>query len=204
MSAFLIDVSHELLAQKVAAGIDMYEAAKDVVHRIQDEPEVNWKLRVRNIVTDPQFQIRVEDLRYEKAIAQRLTPDAVIAEVTKIMQSNMADFIDISDDGEPVLNLAKVGRIHMAAVQEINTEVALKGDGECQVPVKHTKIKLYSKMDAIKQAAAILGMGKQKVEVSGSDGGPITMETLNAEGEAAKKVLAEIAARVAEKMSADQ
>lgn len=193
---FLPTPELEQLAQVVSKNVDFYSAARPFFLPKDDhESDAEWRLRLFEVVSQPLFQARLEEIKYEQMLALRVTPDSILAELSKVGFSNMADFVTVNDSGDPVIDLSGATRQHFAAISEVSTEVALKGEGECQVPVKQTKIKFHNKLEALKQASNILGIGAKKVELSGPNGGPIEVSNLDAEGEAAKRALADLIER---------
>jgi phage terminase small subunit len=97
---------------------------------------------------------------------KQITAERVAEELGKIAFANIDDFVD-----DEYRIVGKPNRRKMAAVQEVTTETIIDRrrdiDPEDREDVKKTKLKMYSKLDALNSLGRHFGMFTDKVEVSG-------------------------------------
>lgn len=99
--------------------------------------------------------------------------EKVVRRLATMAFGNMNDYIAITEEGEPVLDMSGVDRDQMSAISEITSEVYLEGRGDDAVRVKKTKFKLYDARAAAMDLARLQGYVIDKQELSGPNGGPI-------------------------------
>ncbi|MGH2342576.1 terminase small subunit [Segnochrobactraceae bacterium EtOH-i3] len=132
----------------------------------------------------------------QRAISERIgvTAERVVEELAKIGFANMADYMKVGEDGDPYLDFSGLTRDQAAALSEVTVEDFKDGRGEDARDVRRIKFKLYDKRAALVDLGKHLGMFKEKVEVSGPDGGPIqteaTFDVSRLSTEALREVLA--------------
>lgn len=131
---------------------------------------------------------RRQDQRRDRA---DVTEARITAELAKLAFTNMGDLLEVNEDGSAYLDLNSMTDAHRAALVEYQAEtytdkglgencneelLPLSGetgpgietnDGYRTVRVLKSKIKFASKQAALDSLARILGMFKDKVEVSG-------------------------------------
>lgn len=114
----------------------------------------------------------------EKAIAERneLTQDMVIQELRALGFANMQDYMAPGQDGAPYLDFSKLTREQAAALQEVTTDRITEGAGKNKCTIRRIKFKLADKRAALVDLGKHLGMFKERHEITGKDGGPITTE----------------------------
>ncbi|MBO9380038.1 terminase small subunit [Sphingomonas histidinilytica] len=176
----LPNAKHELFAQERAKGkapSDAYEAAgfrrnSGNAGRLDRLPEV---------------QARIAELIGAAAERAEITIERVMAELGKIGFANMADYISVGDDGDPFVDLSDLDRDKAAAISEVTVEDFKDGRGEDARDVRRVKFKLLDKRAALVDIGKHLGMFKERVEHTGSDGGPIEF-TEASETEKARRI----------------
>lgn len=114
----------------------------------------------------------------QRAISERIgvTAERVVEELAKIGFANMSDYMKVGEDGDPYLDFSGLTRDQAAALSEVTVEDFKDGRGEDARDVRRIKFKLHDKRAALVDLGKHLGMFKEKVEVSGPDGGPIQTE----------------------------
>lgn len=105
-----------------------------------------------------------------------ITQDRVLAELAKLGFANMQDFVRLTPDGDPVVDLSDVSRAKFAAITELTVEDFTDGRGENARDVRRIKVKMADKTKALENIAKHLGMLKDRTEISGPNGGPIQTE----------------------------
>ena len=81
----------------------------------------------------------------------------IVRELMRIGFADMARFVRFVDGGA-VVDLSEATEEESRLIHEITTEVYMEGKGDNAVPVKKTRLKLYSKLDALMQLGRYKGM----------------------------------------------
>lgn len=122
--------------------------------------------------------VRSEIDRRHKLQSRRrdLTEDRIKEEYAKIAFSNLGDLLEVNEDGSAYLDLTKLTEDQKAAMAEYQVETYVEKtfeegeDGEkgtvIGTPVKKSRIKFHSKLAALDSLARIMGLFKDRVEVS--------------------------------------
>ncbi len=91
----------------------------------------------------------------------------------------MFDFIRITPDGEPMVDLSNLTRDQAAALSETMVEDFTEGRGELARDVRRVKIKLHDKLSALHKLGIHIGMFAEKRTHDLEEGNPI-VEVLRA------------------------
>lgn len=118
------------------------------------------KQAASDLLSDPEVQAYVQQLREAQAKRCEITADMVLAELAKIGFANMADYITTTPTGIYV-SLDKMTRDQAAAVSEITVEEYMEGRGDLAREVKRTKFKLSDKRAALCDIGKHLGMFRE-------------------------------------------
>lgn len=112
----------------------------------------------RHLTAKPHIRAAI-NRRVEKA-AQRadLTAQRVLDELARLGFSNMLDYVRISDQGEPFVDLSGISRDQAAAIQEVTVEDYLEGRGEDARQVRRVKFKLAGKEGPLEKLGKYLGL----------------------------------------------
>jgi len=140
-----------------------YRSAYDTA---KSKPSTIWTDACR-LLASPEIAARVKELyatregrvheRYEMTIEQ------VKTEFGKIALANMQDYVSEADDPKVYAFLSKLTRAQAAAISEI--------------AVDGVKYRMWNKLGALDSMARVLGMFKDKTEVTGKDGAPLVPES---------------------------
>lgn len=117
---------------------------------------------------------RVEKMSKDAGV----TVQRVVDEYAKIAFSNMANFMEVGDDGQPSLNFKDLTEDQKAALSEVTVDSYLEKGGTNPKTVLKVKFKLIDKKGALDSLGKHLGMFVDKVEHSGPDGGPMVIERI--------------------------
>lgn len=139
----------------------------------------------------------------QAAIAERMaaamdrleiSADRILREVAKIAFSNIGDYVRITAEGEPYVDLSDVNSDQLAAVAEVTVEDFKDGRGDEARDVKRVKFKLHDKLNGLDKLMRYRGLyAPEKLEVTGKGGAPIKTVNVNVEMTAAEA--AEVYAR---------
>lgn len=96
-----------------------------------------------------EFAARVAELHEQAAQAAVMTAQEVLEELTKLGRANMADYIQIGPNGDPILNLTGLSRGQAAALVEVTVEDFKDGRRADARDVRRVKFKLADKRGAL-------------------------------------------------------
>ena len=144
------------------------------------------------LLTKPAVQAFIAELQAEVAEKLEISQERIVAELARIGFSNIGDYLAFGPDGVLLKDSLNLSRAQLSAVSEV-TETKTEVGGS-------VKFKLHDKLAALEKLAKHLGMFKDKVELTGPNGGPIQMQTtppdLSALTDEQLSALAGIAARI--------
>lgn len=110
----------------------------------------------------------------ERSERTEITADRVLQELWRIATSDIAKAFDESGTLLPVHKMPPEARAALAGVE---TEEVFEGQGAERVQTGVSrKVKHWDKVKALELAGKHLGMWRDKVEVSGPEGGALTVE----------------------------
>jgi phage terminase small subunit len=120
------------------------------------------KSQASDLLTFPDVQARVAELKAERAERTQITADDVVMELRKLGFASMRRFISIDGEGQPQINLTDTPEDDLDALMEVQTEtlVETRGKGESaeQDIIRKTKIKLHDKLGALRDLAEHTGV----------------------------------------------
>lgn len=123
----------------------------------------------------PQIKAALAELRDAAWDAEAMSAKETVAEMSRIGRANMADYLFITEAGDPYTNLAGVPRHLMAAIKTAEIEDFIdrrERDAEGNVivrDVRRVKIGLHDKKGALDSMMKLHKLLTDKVEVSVSE-----------------------------------
>lgn len=102
-----------------------------------------------------------------------ITAERVVRELSLIGFCNMQDYMRIGADGDPYLDFSALTRDQAAALSEVTVEDFKDGRGDDARDVRRVKFKLSDKRAALVDLGKHLGLFRERVELTGKDGGAI-------------------------------
>lgn len=135
--------------------------------------------------------VKAELAKRREVIADRyaVSADRIVRELATIAFANMQDYMEAGPDGDPHLSFADLTREQAGALAEMTVEDFVDGRGEDARDVRRVKFKLHDKLAALAHLGKHLGLFRDKVEVTGPEGGPVRMEITDRERAKALAVL---------------
>jgi phage terminase small subunit len=146
------------------------------------------------LLKNADFRARLDFLTagVAKVVSEKvaITVENVINELAKLGFSNMENYFRAGDDGVPRLRISDLSSDQLAALQEISIEEEIEPGTDDEMPtiVRKTKFKLYDKRAALVDIGKHLGAFKDKLELTGKDGGPIEVKEEISELELARRI----------------
>ena len=93
----------------------------------------------------------------------------IVKEVARQAVANLADYLGMTSDGDPYIDLSRCTREQLSALRELSTQDFVDGRGDDQRLVRHVRIRMADKTKNLQLLADLLGFGaKKRVEHSGS------------------------------------
>lgn len=86
-----------------------------------------------------------------------ITLEAVVDELGKIAFSNFGDYMRVTSDGDPYINLSDLTPAQTAAIKSITVEDFTEGRGEDARDVRKVKVELHDKKSALVDLGRHLG-----------------------------------------------
>jgi phage terminase small subunit len=120
--------------------------------------EATAKQQGSRLLTNVNVQAAIQEARAKRSKRTEITQDAVIEELAKIGFANMADYMKVGRDGDPVLNWSELTRDQAAALSEVSVEDFVDGRGEDAREVRRVKFKLGDKRRSLVDIGKHLGM----------------------------------------------
>lgn len=166
----LKNAKHERFAHGIVAGKSGREAYREAGYSATDGAA---DTNASRLLKKAQVAARIAELKGKAAEAAGITAKRVLDELAKIGFANIEDYIRITSDGDPAVDLSKMTRDQAAAVAQISVEDFKDGRGEDARDVRKITFKLHDKRAALVDLGKHLGLFKDQVEVAGKNGGPI-------------------------------
>ena len=166
-------------------------------HGIKDMKTLSVK--ASRLHTQPVIQARIAEMKEALSVRTNITQQRVLEELAKIGFSNAGDMVELGSDGKTTVDISKLTSDQKAAISEIQIETDDKGK-------QRVRVKLHDKRAALMDIGKHLGMFREKIEVTGKDGGAIEVKNRlevslldREEREMLKQMLLAIAERKAER-----
>lgn len=157
---------HEAFALALARGGEVTKTYADVYPGHGCKNMQVLSVKASKLHTSAPIQARIAEMKAALSVKTTITQQRVLEELAKIGFANMGDMIEIQD-GRSHVDIAKLTAEQKAAISEIQIDTS--EDGKQRV-----KVKLHDKRAALMDIGKHLGMFREKIEVSGPNGGPIT------------------------------
>lgn len=132
--------------------------------------ETTARVEGSKLLTNPDVVTRIAQIRDELNRRYAVTADDVLQYHGKVLKMDRAEFVEIEDGGAPTLK--PIDRLD----QEAATIVELTGLIELKNGKTFVGYQVPSRGTSAVELAKILGMNKERKEISGPDGGPIVSE----------------------------
>lgn len=123
--------------------------------------------RAGRMLALPHVQAAIRDRAEVLSEEFKVSTNALIREISAIAFSNMANYVYIGADGEPIIDLSKCTTEQMGAISEITVEDYKDGRGEDARDVRKVKLKLHDKQNAQEKLMKFLQLyAPERVEIN--------------------------------------
>lgn len=106
----------------------------------------------------PEVRAAIEKRMQRLSKKTEITAQRVLEELARLGFSNMLDYVRITEDGEPFVDLSGVSRDQAAAIQEVTVEDYLEGRGDDARTVRRVRFKLAGKEGPLEKLGKYLGL----------------------------------------------
>jgi phage terminase small subunit len=154
----LDDPKHEKFANLLAKGTKQNAAYKAAGYK----PNASHASR---LARNGKVEARVAELQAAAAEKTGIDIQQVLEELIKIGFANMRDYIRVTDDGDPFVDLSELSRDQAAAIQSVAVEDFKEGRGKDAREVRKVTFKLHDKRAALVDIGEHLGMFKKTLEL---------------------------------------
>lgn len=137
------------------------------------------KVAAVRLLKDPLVRAAYDQRRDQLAQEAGAEAIAVVRELLRLGYANMADYMQVTPDGDPYVDLSKITREQAAAIQEFTVDEYTEGRGENARDVKRVRIKLVDKKGALELLGKWLRMWTTQHELTGPGGKPLPPPSIN-------------------------
>lgn len=172
----------ELLFVQAYLATDNPRMAALAAHpELQSRPQLA-DVRALDMLKRPLVRAAIAEKLHEVMSRYEVTTDRVVQEIAKVGFANMGDYIQLTSDGEPYIDLSGLSPEQMAAIAEVTVEDFKEGRGEDARDVRRVKFKLHDKLSGLDKLMKRLGAyAPERRELSGPGGTPIPVAQLTVE-----------------------
>lgn len=149
------------------------KASQAVYPNLAANPSIA-NVRAMDMLSRPLIQAAIAE-RY-KRLSDRfeITAENVTREIALMAFARMGDYVRITDEGEPFVDMSELTSEQMAAISEVTVEDFTEGRGPDARQIRKVKFKLHDKGGALDKLAKIVGVyAPERLELTGANGGPI-------------------------------
>ena len=123
-------------------------------------------VKASKLHTRPHIQARIQEMKEALAVRTNITRQRVLEELAKIGFASYGDFVKIDENGNATVDVKLLTKDQLAAISEMQVDTSKDGK-------QRVRVKLHDKRAALVDIGKHLGMFREKIEVSGPNGGPI-------------------------------
>lgn len=118
---------------------------------------------------DGNIKARIAELQAEIGEKLGITQEKVLNELGKLAFTDLADVVEITENGVKIKNSEELDQQQLGAVAEVTESRTRKGE----FVTTTRKIKMHDKKGALDSLARHLGMFNDKMQHTGPNGGPV-------------------------------
>lgn len=125
------------------------------------------------LLARPEVAEAIAKAQVKRGKRTEITQDRVLEELAKVGFASMGDYLRVTPDGDPAIDLSEMTSEQASVLCEATVEDFTEGRGENARDVRRVKIKLHDKLSALEKIGKHLGMFPNRHELTGKNGGPI-------------------------------
>ena len=163
----LKDVRKEAFALAVARGSQQSAAYAEVWRG--NRKKTTLAVVASSLAHEPAVANRIAEIQMQIATRTEITAQRVLEELAKIGFASYGDFLKLDENGRTTVDVASLTKDQLAVISEM--EINTSEDGKQRI-----KVKLHDKRAALMDIGKHLGMFREKIEISGPNGGAIQVK----------------------------
>ena len=163
----LTDVRKEAFALAVARGSQQSAAYAEVWRG--NRKKTTLAVVASNLAHEPAVANRIAEIQMQIATRTEITAQRVLEELAKIGFASYGDFLKLDENGRTTVDVTSLTKDQLAVISEM--EINTSEDGKQRI-----KVKLHDKRAALMDIGKHLGMFREKIEISGPNGGAIQVK----------------------------
>ena len=109
-------------------------------------------------LSKPVIQEAIREKQQERSERTQITADKVLKELALLGFANMEDYIRVTGEGDPFIDLSDLTREQAAAISEVAVDDYTEGRGEDARDVRKVRLKFHDKRGALVDIGKHLGM----------------------------------------------
>ena len=157
----------ELFVSEYLVGLNATQAAI----RAGYNPRHARNAGYRNL-KQPQVKAAIDQAQAPRFAKLALDADAVLAELARIAQANILDYMRFEPDGTPIVDLSRVDRETAAALSEVVVEEFLAARPG-RPAVRRVRFRLHDKLAALDKLARHFGLLRERASLETPDGSEV-------------------------------
>src|SRR5262245_44453898 len=151
------------------------------------------------LVTDDRIQAELKARTAKLSEQASITVAEIVERLAAILRATMRDYLRVTAQGELAVDFSRATPQQMAAVQHVEIDRAAGEDAEGP---RKFRLRLHDKIAAADKLLRYLGAYRERVEVSGPNGGPVQVAPAMTNEQRLKAVMALVAKVKAEREAA--
>jgi phage terminase small subunit len=109
----------------------------------------------------PEVQAAIAEAQAPRLAKLAIDAETVLAELARIAQANVLDYMRIGEGGEPIVDFSRLDRASAAALSEIVVEDFPNARGAGKREVRKVRFRLHDKLAALRELAKLFGVAAQ-------------------------------------------
>lgn len=161
------DPRREAFALAIARGGEIAKTYAEVYPG--ERKSLSLAVKASKLMGQPVIANRIAEIRQSLVVKTEITAQRVLEELAKIGFASYGDFLKLDENGRTTVDVASLTKDQLAVISEM--EINTSEDGKQRI-----KVKLHDKRAALMDIGKHLGMFREKIEISGPNGGAIQVK----------------------------
>ena len=106
----------------------------------------------------PEVQAAIAEAQAPRLAQLAIEAETLLAELARIAQANVLDYMRIGEGGEPIVDFSRLDRASAAALSEIVVEDFPNARGAGKREVRKVRFRLHDKLAALRVLAKLFGV----------------------------------------------
>lgn len=143
------------------------KAAGKAISDMLGHADVDNSERANAMLQKPHVKRAIAERARQLASKFEVEANSVVKEVAQIAFANMSNYLHITADGDPYIDLSHCTFDQLAAIQEVTVEDYTEGRGDDARDVRRIKLKLHPKLEALEKLMKYLQMyAPERIDVN--------------------------------------